>query len=228
MSVVAGTLGASPEPRSRTAVAGISVPGSQLASEATAIALASGSPEIFAHSLRTFYFAELVARKSGIDHDAEAVYVACILHDVGLAPSHMSETRRFEVDSATIARNLLHKHGIVGARADLVWDAVALHDQAGIARWKQAEVMLVNAGVNTDFGANLEILERRDVTAILRAAPRTGFVPAFLDVVAEYVRRKPFATGNSWITDVGYRMVPGFHVANFVDEVRDDPFKEYG
>ncbi|MBV8154271.1 MAG: hypothetical protein JOY98_07615, partial [Candidatus Eremiobacteraeota bacterium] len=46
---------------------------------------------------------------------------------------------------------------------------------------------------------------------------------------AAYVKRKPFATGNSWITDVGYRMVPGFHVDNFVDAVKsDDPFKDYG
>jgi hypothetical protein len=27
--------------------------------------------------------------------------------------------------------------------------------------------------------------------------------------------------------DVGYRMVPGFHLENFVDEVRDDPFAAY-
>ncbi|MBV8149354.1 MAG: phosphohydrolase, partial [Candidatus Eremiobacteraeota bacterium] len=114
-----------------------------------------------------------------------------------------------------------------GGRADLIWDAVALHDQGGIARWKQPEVMLVNAGVNTDFGANLDILDRSDVIAVLKAAPRDRFVPVFLNVVAAYVKRKPFATGNSWITDVGYRMVPGFHLDNFVDEVQADPFAGY-
>ena len=31
-----------------------------------------------------------------------------------------------------------------------MWDAVSLHDNGGIARWKQPEVMLVNAGIGAD------------------------------------------------------------------------------
>lgn len=209
------------------AVAGIEVPTSNLAREATLIATAAEPAEVFAHSLRTFFFAELVAHAHAIVHDAEAVYVASILHDVGLVPTYMSEKRRFEVDSAFIARDLLVKHGASVSRADLVWDAVALHDQGGIAHWKQPEVMLVSAGVGTDFGANLEVLKRDDVIAVLSAIPRKGFIPVFLDEVAEYVKRKPFATGNSWLTDVGYRRVPGFHLDNFVDEVQSDPFADY-
>lgn len=208
-------------------VAGVTIPTSDLARRATAIAAAAESPEVFAHSLRTFLFAELVARASGIQHDTEAVYVASILHDTGLSPQHMSDKRRFEVDGAFLALDLCKKHGVPAERAALIWDAVALHDQGDIARYKQPEVALVNAGVGTDFGAHLDILKKDDVVAVLSAAPRDKFVPVFLDTVAAYVKRKPFATGNSWITDVGYRMVPGFHLDNFVDEVKDDPFAAY-
>ena len=60
------------------------------------------------------------------------------------------------------------------------------------------------------------------------AAPRSGFVDEFLSAVAVVAKRKPFATGNCFVTDVGYRMVKGFHLTNFCDDVRDDPFAHYG
>jgi hypothetical protein len=133
-------------------VAGIGIPDSPLARDATAAARESLPPEIFNHSLRTFLFAELVSKARKIDHDVECVYVASILHDTGLSSAHMSERNRFEVDGANLAREILEKHGVTGQRADLVWDAIALHDSS-LARWKGPEVRLVSNGVNADFGA---------------------------------------------------------------------------
>jgi HD domain len=217
-------VGAAPAPAS---IAGIAIPDSTLAKEATALAQAAEPVEIFNHSLRTFLFAELIAKATNVQHDTEAVYVASILHDAGLTPAYMSAHDRFEVDGANLARQVLSRHGIAGTRADLVWDAVSLHDNGGIARWKQPEVMLVNAGVGADFGGHLDVMQRADVIAVLGAAPRTGFVPVFLDAVATVVKKKPLATGGSFVTDVGYRMVPGFHLDNFCDDVKDDPFAGY-
>ena len=85
------------------------------------------------------------------------VYIASILHDTGLSPRYMSADRCFEVDGADVARSLLERHAIHDARADLVWDAVALHDNGGVARWKQPEVRLLHAGVSADFGDMLEL-----------------------------------------------------------------------
>lgn len=205
---------------------GIAIPDTRLARDATSVARTSEPPEIFNHSLRTYFFAELIATAKKLAHDAEAVYVAAILHDTGLSPAHMSANDRFEVDGANLSRAVLRRNGVAGARADLVWDAISLHD-GDIARWKAAEVMLVNAGVSADFGASLELLQRADVIAVLAAAPRTNFIPVFLNAVAAVARRKPRATGNCFVTDVAYRMVPGFHLANFCDEVKEDPFAGY-
>jgi hypothetical protein len=187
----------------------------------------SEPPEIFNHSLRVFLFAELIAKAKALPHDSEAVYVAAILHDAGLVPAHMSATERFEVDGANFAREILARHGVTGARADLVWDAISLHDSGGIARWKQPEVMLVNAGVSADFGGYLDLMQRGDVVAVLARAPRTRFIPVFLEAVAGVAKRKPHATGNCFVTDVAYRMVPGFHLENFCDAVREDPFAAF-
>jgi hypothetical protein len=208
-------------------VAGIAIPDTELARDAALVAKASEPIEIFNHSLRTFFFAELIAKAKGLSHDVEAVYVASVLHDTGLTPMHMSAAERFEVDGANVARHLLEQHGIPASRSELIWDAICLHDQGGIARWKRSEVMLVNAGVAADFGAYLDLIARDEVIAVLKAAPRSGFIPVFLKAVASIARRKPHATGNCFVTDVGYRMVPGCHLENFCDEVKEDPFSAY-
>jgi hypothetical protein len=224
-AIAATTLvGAAPPPNT---VAGIAIPDTALANEATDLAQAAEPAEIFNHSLRTFLFAELFGRVRGVAHDAEAVYIASILHDTGLTPQYMSPHDRFEVDGANLSREVLKRHGVAGPRSDLVWDAISLHDDGGIARWKQPEVMLVNAGVAADFGAHLDVMSHGDVVAILQAAPRTGFIPVFLAAVAAVAKQKPLATGNSFVTDVAYRMVPGFHLDNFCDDVKDDPFAGY-
>lgn len=208
-------------------IGGISVPDTRLAKEATAIAKAALPAEIFNHSLRTFLFAELIAKVKKIDHDAEIVYVASILHDTGMSPKYMSARRPFEVDGANVARKLLAKHGVADVRADLAWDAVALHDNGGIASQKQAEVMLVNAGVGADFGGYLELMSRPQIIRVLKAAPRDRFIDVFINASAVVAKRKPDSCAHSFVADVGYRKVPGFQLANFCDEVKEDPFASY-
>lgn len=219
----AAVVGTTPRP----SLAGVTIPDTPLAKEAASVARGSEPPEIFNHSLRSFLFAELIGNAKALPHDVEALYVAAILHDTGLTSAHMSARERFEVDGANLARQILKRHGVVGIRADLVWDAISLHDSGGIARWKATEVMLLNAGVSADFGAFLGLMRREEIISVLSTAPRTNFIPVFLDAVASVAQRKPFATGNCFVTDVAYRMVPGFHLSNFCDDVKADPFSEY-
>jgi HD domain len=208
-------------------IAGVLVPDSALAREAMETSLAAGSPQIFKHSLRTFLFAELIAKANRVAHDSELVFIASILHDLGLTVQYMSAHNRFEGDGANAARQLMQRHLMPECATEIVWDAIALHDSGGLAKWKRPEVMLVNAGVGADFGANLELLQRDDVKAVLQGASRDGFVDVFLPAVAAVAAKKPLATGNSFVTDVGYRLVPGFHLPNFCDDVKRDPFTDY-
>jgi hypothetical protein len=208
-------------------IAGIAIPDTSLAKDALDLARSVESTEILNHSLRTYLFAELIATAKHIDHDVELVYVASILHDTGLCAKYISDSNPFEVDGANVARTLLTSHGVADARTDIAWDAIALHDNGGIARHKQPEVMLVNAGVGADFGGSLDILARADVVSVLQAAPRTHFIDAFLDAVAVVAKRKPSACAHSFVADVGYCKVPGFSLPSFCDEVKDDPFAGY-
>lgn len=208
-------------------IAGIEVPDSAMARDAMRLALTTEHAQIFNHSMRTFLFAELIANAMHVRHDSELVFVASILHDLGLTARFMSAENRFEADGANAARDLMKNHGAADPAIETVWDAIALHDNGGLAKWKRAEVMLVNAGVSADFGGDLDTLQREHVVEVLSHAPRDGFIEAFLPAVAAVAAKKPNATGNCFVTDVGYRMVPGFHLPNFCDEVKDDPFAAY-
>jgi HD domain-containing protein len=226
LAAAAVAPGASPTMKPSKQVAGVAVPDTKLAIEATDIAKAALPPEIFNHSLRTYLFAELIAAAKKIDHDSELVYVASILHDTGMSSKYMSERRPFEVDGANLALELLTKYDVRQEHAMLAWDAVALHDNGGIAAHKQPEVMLVSAGVGADFGG-VDALSRQQVLDVLKAAPRLKFIDVFLDATAAVAKRKPFASAHSFVADVGYRKVPGFTLPNFYDEVQVDPLAEY-
>lgn len=219
----AAPLAASADTQSKT-VAGVKVPDTQLARAATAIASAAEPAAIFNHSLRTFLFAELLAAAQGLARDAELLYVAAILHDTGLATQYMSPSFPFEVDGANVAADLLQKNAIAPDRIATAWDAIALHDNSGIAVHKQNEVRLVNAGVGADFGAYTDVLTHDQIVAVFAAAPRGDFINVFLDAAAVVAQKKPQSTAHSFVADVGYCKVHGFHLPNFCEEVKDDPY----
>ncbi|MDQ6825703.1 MAG: HD domain-containing protein [Candidatus Eremiobacteraeota bacterium] len=215
-----GTLEGNDLPRE---IAGVSIPDSLVCRDATNFVRGCEHPEIFNHSLRSFILAELIGAARSSKHDTELLYLATIMHDVGLVAKYHSEWDRFEVDGANVARAFIAQHGLNEVQQDTVWDAIALHSSGSIARWKKPEVALANAGIVTDVhGVYLKGLDPAAVRAALRFAPRTHFVDVFLTDLAAVAQAKPETTANTFVADVGYRMVPHFRLRNFVDELRDD------
>ncbi|HEV7179283.1 MAG TPA: HD domain-containing protein [Candidatus Baltobacteraceae bacterium] len=203
------------------AIAGISVPDSRLAQEAMQQARAAEDPQIFRHSLRSFVFAELIANARGIKRDRELVFVSAILHDLGLTTAHSTPGNRFEVDSASAARALLHAHGANAEATRIVWDAITLHSMYDLAEFKDPEVKLVSAGVITDVaGAFVRILNRPDVQALLTEVPRRGFNDAFLAQLSAYAKRKPDTVAGTFIECVAERTLPNYHAPNFYDSMK--------
>lgn len=86
--------------------------------------------------------------------DEEAAFCAADLHDLGLLPPYMGHNR-FEVDGADAARDFCLKHQVSRERADLVWQAIALHTFPEIAARMASEIALVH------LGAGLELLGLR-------------------------------------------------------------------
>jgi HD superfamily phosphodiesterase len=67
----------------------------------------------------------------GVRFDAEALYVAALLHDLGFV--HEPETERsFEIVGADLARELINAYD--DALASGTWDAIAAHTVSHLAR----------------------------------------------------------------------------------------------
>lgn len=65
-------------------VAGIAIPDSKLAKEATELVREAASDVIYDHSRRVYVFGALRGQQEKLDFDAELLYVGAMFHDLGL------------------------------------------------------------------------------------------------------------------------------------------------
>lgn len=130
--------------------AGITVPDTKIAREATELIRETTSELVFHHSRRVYFFGALQGRNRDLSVDPELLYVGAMFHDVGLSERFHHSGRRFEVDSADEARRFLRGHGVPEDSVRRVWTAIALHTTPGIPQFMEPEVALVTAGVEYD------------------------------------------------------------------------------
>ena len=147
---------------------------------------------VFAHSVRSYLYArELAARRSSPDHDDELLFLACLLHDVGLTEQGNGD-QRFEVDGADLAAEFLRGHGMDEGRVRVVWDAIALHATDVIPARMGPVVALAQVGIGTDlFGFGREELPANLVTRAHAVFPRADLGYALAEAIVEQVVAKP-------------------------------------
>jgi hypothetical protein len=153
------------------------------------------------------------------------VYIAYVLHDLGLSQEHAAD-KRFEVDGADAASKFLHTHDYPKAKTDIVWDAIALHSAADIADRKEPEVALVHFGAFVDvMGLRKDEISPQLVDDTIALYPRLGFKKAFTEALAEVARKKPHTAIGTGLADIGRRLVPGLDIPNMCDILLGAPFE---
>jgi hypothetical protein len=190
-------------------------PETALAVAAHRLVTAACPAHVVAHCERSFRFAMLLTHTDSIDVDAEVLYLGVIMHDLGLAPIFHSDAR-FDVGGANAARDWLVEAGMDVARAEVVWDIVALHASSAIAQHKSAETAVANAGISIDVrGTGVDRLPIDGVRRVLDEFPRAGFPEAFHRTLVDEVRRNPHAVRLSWMEGMAVRHVDGYRAADF-------------
>jgi hypothetical protein len=208
-------------------IAGITIPDSSIAREATDLLLTHGTEFIYNHSLRVFLFSELNAKRNNLAHDSELLYVASVFHDLGLVPHYSSPDLRFEVDGANAARDFLKSHGLPKESLQLVWDTIALHTTIGIAEHKENEVALMYSGVGLDvMGEGYETLSDENREEIIAAFPRNDFKNKIIPTFFGGFEHKTETTFGNIKADVCAFMIPNFHRKNFCDCILHSPWSE--
>lgn len=207
-------------------VAGVRLPDSRLAREATEFVRELSAPVVFNHVLRTYLFGELLGRRQGLRFDSELFYLGAVFHDLGQTERFFGD-QRFEVDGADAAAEFLAQRGLPAETVEVVWDAVALHTSLGIVHRKRPEIALVSAGAGLDvMGRGCEALERSALEAVVAAFPRPGFKTAYQRVLAEIATRKPETACWNFLAGIGRRHVPGFQEPDPCDAIQAAPFAD--
>jgi HD superfamily phosphodiesterase len=206
-------------------VGGIRIVDTSIAKAATELARTTSPPYLYNHAARTYLFGALIGRAARLQVDEELLYLASILHDLGLTEQFMG-TRPFEIEGANAAEKFLSQQGLPVAKSAVVWDGIAMHPLA-ISQYKRPEIALVAVGAAADVvGTGLEAVSAVDHDAVLQAFPRLGFKSKFVATCADLIRRYPAGAGRTFMRDIGERKVPGFHTPNICDAIDQAPFGE--
>jgi hypothetical protein len=178
------------------------------------------------HVARSWVFAVSIAQKAGSAFDDEVVAAAALLHDMALVPV-ADGPYRFEVNGANAAREFVRGQGFDERRAQLVWDAIALHSTATIALHKETDVALVVRGIGVDFGRpDYSLFAREEMEGIVRSIPRLNMKCEFEKCLCDIAREHPEKTHNNFIREFGERFVSGYKAPSVVDLMMSAPFSE--
>ncbi len=207
--------------------AGIQIPDSVLAREATELVREAASDVIFNHSRRVYVFGALRGAEQSIEFDPELLYVGAMFHDLGLTEKYRRDDQRFEIDGADEARRFLLSHGIADEAAEKVWHAVALHNTPEIPLHMASEVALITRGVELDvLGIGYHAITDKQRQAVVDVHPRPNFKEQILAAFTNGIKHRPETTFGNIKADVLQHFVPGFKRGDFVEVIRANAWAE--
>lgn len=186
------------------------IPDSTICKKATQLVTAVSPTFLCHHCIRTFLFGDLLGQRDGLVCDRELLYLGAVMHDLGLTERFNGE-QRFEVDGADAARAFVLEHGLSDEKAEIVWDAIALHTSLGIASRKQPEIALVHLGASADvLGMRIADISPETVEQVIDEYPRLGFNTAMTELLVAQVKCKPHTAAFIWLAEVGRSCIHGF------------------
>jgi hypothetical protein len=207
-------------------IAGVVVPDTPLISRAIEYVRTNSEGYLFNHVMRSWLFAVKIAQERQVDHDAEVLAVATLLHDLGLEKAFAGPLR-FEVEGANVARKFAQDQGVDSRRVQLIWDAVALNSTPSLGLHKEVEVALCTTGIGLDWGGwGYESLPHSVVAEVLDVFPRLEMKRRFAHAVCWIVETRPMTTYDNFASDFGERYVPGYKRPSTVDFLMNSPFME--
>ncbi len=170
-------------------------PDSALAREAEELVRATSSPPLYGHCMRTWAFAAMFGQRDRVEHDPELLYLACVLHDLGLTEAHWcrdADCRCFAVEGARAARDLISAHGEQDGRATRVAEAISLHLNISVPHRLGAEASLLSKGVMLDVvGRRLRQLSPAAITEVSERWPRDRSGATLLAATARQAEARP-------------------------------------
>jgi HD domain-containing protein len=170
-------------------------PDSALAREADECVRELSRPALYGHCARTWTFAALFAQRDRVEHDRELLYLACMLHDLGLTERHWGSDPQsgcFAVEGARAAHAFVHTRGGGQERARTVAEAISLHLNVTVPVRLGAEAHLLSKGVSLDVvGRRLHQIPPATVVAVDGRYPRDACSAELARSVTKQAQLRP-------------------------------------
>ena len=175
--------------------ADIRTPDTKVAQRAAAVCERLSEPWLVNHAYRAYFWGAYLAKASGITYDEELLFVACILHDLGLT------------ETCKPPRDNLHCFGVIGARqavqemAGSNWnaqrleameEAIVLHLNINVPISDGLEAHLLHEGTILDVvGARHDELSKDYLTKVIERFPRASLKEGILSCVHYEAATRP-------------------------------------
>jgi hypothetical protein len=171
-------------------IARLSVPDSGACREAERVCRDAYGASLSAHCFRSYAWAALLGTRDRITWDAELLYAAAMLHDLGLTPAY-DRGGCFETDGAEAARAILAEVGWTEMRLEMLAEAIYLHMHE-VTPEHSTEARLLALGAATDVtGVRITEISKPALSFVLCLFPRNGFKREILARFEDQMRRKP-------------------------------------
>ncbi|MFE3317956.1 hypothetical protein [Nocardia sp. NPDC059195] len=170
-------------------------PDSRLCRSALEEATQTLTPALLAHSLRCWEFGMALAQVDDLRPDPEALYLACVLHDVAVGEPAPPAVGCFALLGAHRARAFVLDRGATPALGACVHTAIARHMDPATPREHGAEAALLHDAAHLDVtGLRAHQLDSRQLAAIDARHSRNGFAAEFTAAMRLEAHLRPRST----------------------------------
>ena len=166
-------------------------PVSAAATAALAVATEYCSPALLNHSVRSYLWAAEYALRHGIEVDHELLYVAAVLHDLGLAAPFDSHRVEFEHAGGHVAWVFAAGAGWPAARRRRVAEVIVAHMADAVDPDVDPEGHALEAATAFDISGRPIGLPAELVLDVLQAHPRYALAAEFTACFLDQAERKP-------------------------------------
>lgn len=183
-------------------IAGIGVPADDVSAATWAWAQRSLPSYLFAHSVRAYCWGAVIAEREGWPFDRQILWVATLMHDVGLTRIPKN-TMCFDVEGAEIARRFVERAGMATADAERVAIAIILHMRPAVTLADGVESVLLDRATAIDVrGDEFELIAGLRA-AVVAAYPRGAFDRWFLAAIRREVAVRPSCQSARLLNETG-------------------------
>ncbi len=165
-------------------------------SETAALALETvrrwSAPALTNHALRSWAWARLRAEALGLDHDPELLFVAAMLHDLGVTPAFDAHEVAFESAGGAVAWAFAAGAGWAPERRERTREVIERHMWVSVDPEQDAEGHLLEVATSLDVsGATPELWDAATLRAVTARHPRLDFTAHFAGCIRAQAARKP-------------------------------------